>query len=133
MIDGFENSGKHYKFEMTNEAQIDYDNIIDGMLSSPKTTQKYIDRFEAEVDAIIDILKDSPYIGRGLRDGDDNFRYRSVPGYDYAIYYEVIDDELEVLAFLFVPELAGQTTVVGLLNERLNLQKNKREDGATNG
>lgn len=126
MIDSFDNIGKTYDFDMTPEAKNDYDCIIDSMLDSPKTTKQYVDRFEIEVDTIVEILKDSPYIGRGLKDGADNIRYRSIPGYDYAIYYDIDDGKLDVIAFALLPERAGQLTIDGLLNERVNLLAAKK-------
>jgi plasmid stabilization system protein ParE len=123
MVMNYDNVGKTYSVELGKLAREDYARIIKSMEDSPKATAKYIEKFEIEVETIIDILKESPYIGRGIIDGDNNVRYKSIPGYDYAIYYDVDDDELDVLAFAFVPELAGNQTISGLLNERLNLLK----------
>jgi hypothetical protein len=113
---------------MTFLAENDLDRIIEDMERSAKTTPKYIERFQDSVDTIMGLFKDSPYIGKGLRSGDDNVRYRSIPNYDWAIYYDVNDDELDVLAFALIPERAGQQTIDGLLNERINLLSVEKKD-----
>jgi plasmid stabilization system protein ParE len=128
MVMNYDNFGKIYSVELGKLARDDYARIIKGMNESPKATVKYIEKFEIEVETIIEILKEFPYIGRGIVDGDDNVRYKSIPGYDYAIYYDVDDDELDVLAFAFVPERAGQQTIDGLLTERINLLSAEKKD-----
>jgi plasmid stabilization system protein ParE len=112
----FEKAGKTlYELIVTEEAKNDIRRISEAY---EETSAYSAEKFESAIDTVISLLEEYPGLAHEYEPYPE-IKYRSIPKYPFALYFRIIDNQMQIIAFGLISHNAGDNYINKVIIERL--------------